>query len=151
MSEMTESSSPTSSKPMSRVLSFLKEYKELFAAIGFFAGSILWVFGYFATKEELGTLKDNTTKQNKTITCLLQRHVQLLEGEQDIKFAKDELIVALSDLKKQSPTHGQPSEGDIRTISRLEQQRDDIKNRLAEAEKSVSEAKGAIMFRECEK
>ena len=40
--------------PIQKILEFLKEYKELFAAVAFFAGGILWILGYFATKEELG-------------------------------------------------------------------------------------------------
>jgi hypothetical protein len=138
-------------RALKKILDFLKEYKELFAAIAFFAGGVLWILGYFATKEELGALKDNTSKQNQTMSCLLRRHVQLLEGEQESKIARDDLLTVMADLRKQTPNRGTPSEADIRNISRLEQQRDEIKSKLSTAEKSVAEAKGAIMFRECEK
>jgi hypothetical protein len=130
---------------------FLKEYKELLAAIGFFAGGIFWVLGYFATKEELKGLRELTSGQNKVMSCLLQRHVQILEGEQELKSARDDLVTVMADLRKQTPGRGQPSEADVRNISRLEQQRDDIKGKITAAEKSVADARGAIMFSECEK
>ena len=102
-------------------------------------------------RKNWGALKDTTSRQNQTMSCLLRRHVQLLEGEQEAKIARDDLLTVMGNLKKQTPTRGTPSETDIRNISMLEQQRDEIKGRLNTAEKSVAEAKGAIMFRECEK
>ena len=77
--------------------------------------------------------------------------MQILEGEQELKSARDNLVTVMADLRKQTPSRGQPSEADVRNMSRLEQQRDDIKGKIAAAEKSVADARGAIMFSECEK
>lgn len=152
MSESTEKQdqgAPT--RPLGMALRFLKDYKELFAAIAFFIGGTFWILGYFATKEELKNLKDVTAAQNQTWSCLLKTHVQLLEGEQDLKIARDDLVTVMGNLQRQTPTRRQPTEFDVREISRLQQQKVDIQNQLAAAEKSVADAKRAIMFRECDK
>jgi hypothetical protein len=35
-----------------KFLDILKEYKELIAILVFFLGGVLWMFGYFATKQQ---------------------------------------------------------------------------------------------------
>jgi hypothetical protein len=136
---------------LEKILPVLKEYKELVTALAFFAGGILWVFGYFATKDELHALRDGTSAQNKLVICLLEKHVQLLEGEQVAKISRDDLIVVMTELSKQKPRRAQFSENDINNVVKLEQQRDDIKKKLDAAEKTILAAKESIMFRACEK
>ena len=63
----------------------LDKYKELFAAIFFFVGGAVWIFQYFATKDELKSLREISAKQNNVISCLLDRHVQALEDEFELK------------------------------------------------------------------
>jgi hypothetical protein len=40
-----------------KFLDILKEYKELIAILVFFLGGVLWMFGYFATKQQLTELR----------------------------------------------------------------------------------------------
>jgi hypothetical protein len=134
-----------------KFVAFMKEYKELIATIVFFLGGVSWVFGYFATKEELRVFRDTASTQNKILHCVLQKHVQLLEGKQQWKVSSDELMAIQEEIRKQAPTSAQFSENDIRKIVRLEQQRDEIKASINSAEKDVAEAKNAIMYRDCEK
>jgi hypothetical protein len=171
-------------RPLTRVIEFLKDYKELFTILGIFASASLWIFGYFATKEELGvvrdsivkdvgiikdntvndikTLKENTLKdlgelrettikRERVLNCLLDEHVQRLQAEHESKVYHDDLLAVEEDLRRQTPRQGQPSEIDLNRVTRLGQQRDDIKRRLESAEKLEADAKGAIMFGECEK
>src|SRR5271154_7189725 len=83
-------------------IAFVKDYKELVAAIAFFVGGIFWVFGYFATKEEFHALRDATSSQNKVLICMLQMQVKLLEGELQSEVYRDELMTLKSDLRKKS-------------------------------------------------
>ena len=132
-------------------VALIKEYKELIATIAFFVGGVLWIFGYFATKEELRVFRDTASIQNKTLHCLLQKHVQLLEGKHKRKLSLDELVAILEDIQKHAPTSIQISENDIKKITRLEQQKEEVRTRIAAAERDVSEATNALMYRECEK
>jgi len=109
------------------------------------------IFGYFATKEELRAFRDTASFQNKTLHCLLQKHVQLLEGKHKRKLSLDELVAILEDIQKHAPTSIQISENDIKKITRLEQQKEEVRTRIAAAERDVSEATNALMYRECEK
>jgi hypothetical protein len=132
-------------------VALIKEYKELIATIVFFVGGVLWIFGYFATKEELRGFREAASTQNKVLHCLLEKHVQLLEGKQKWKLSSDELMTVQEDIRKQVPTSAQFSENDIRKSVRLEQQREEIRTRISSAEKEITEATNAIMYRECEK
>src|ERR1700730_1174980 len=85
-----------------RFVAFVNDYKELMTTIAFFVGGILWVFGYFATKEEFHGLRDATSSQNKIMHCLLQKHVQLLEKTQELKINHDELINVEAKLRKKN-------------------------------------------------
>ena len=134
-----------------KFIAFVKEYKELVATIAFFIGGILWVFGYFATKEEFRALTDSTSKQNRLLNCLLQKHVQVLAGRHVLKVSYDDLITVQEEIRKQTPSGAQFSENDIKKIVKLERQRDELKDNIASAEKEISEASRAITYRECEK
>jgi len=136
---------------MEKAIALMKEYKELAATIVFFAGGVLWIFGYFATKEELRTFRETASDQNKTLHCLLQKHVQLLGGKQILKTSSDDLAALQEEIRRQTPSSVQFSDSDVRKIVRLEQQRDEIKSNIAFAEKEISDATKAIMSRMCER
>jgi hypothetical protein len=127
---------------VNRFAEFLKEYKELIAAIGFFAGGILWVFGYFATKEEV-----------RILNCLLTQHVKLLEGRQDQQTASNELADVRIELYRQSSS-GQSSqliaEYDVKKYVVLEQRRDGINAKIADVQKKIADADNAIREKACE-
>ena len=127
-----------------KFIGFVNEYKELLTTITFFVGGILWVFGYFATKQEFHTFREATSGQNKTLHCLLQKHVQLLDAQQVAKTSQDELMGVELEIRRQTPSGAQ---FDMRTMLKLEQQKDDIMGKLAGAKKDAAEAKKAIMFR----
>ncbi len=101
------------------------------------------------------TLRDETAKQVRTLNCLLEQHVQLLGAEQQLKNAKDELLTVNADIQTRGPSSGpskgQPSEADIRALTRLVQQKDELRSKIATAEKAESDARLAIMYGACEK
>ena len=81
---------------------------------------------------------------------MLQKHVEILEGEQELKNNHDELARIIADLRRITPSGGQLYDSDLVNISRFEQQRDELKAGITAAENTVAEAKKQIMFRVCE-
>ena len=59
-------------KDSKSVLDSIKEFKELIAVIVFFIAGALWVFGYFATKDQL-----------KTLHCITNANMEFLQGQMD--------------------------------------------------------------------
>lgn len=51
-------------------LNRLKEYKEFIAIVLFFLAGFLWIYGYFATKEQLSEVR-----------CLMDANITLLSGQ----------------------------------------------------------------------
>jgi uncharacterized protein YacL (UPF0231 family) len=135
-----------------RVIHYLNEYKELITAILFFAGGAAWVFNYFATKDELKTLREISAKQNQIVNCLLQKHVVILEGTQEIKDAHDNLDRIMPDLHKlqQSEKQSQLTETEIALMSRLDEQSVELKSNIATAENRIKQAKEDLQFRKCD-
>jgi hypothetical protein len=134
-----------------KFIAFVKEYKELVATIAFFVGGVLWVFGYFATKEEFRVLREATSDHNKQLNCLLKNHVKLLAGRHTLKVSYDDLMAVQEEIRKQTASGLQFSENDIKKTVKLEHQRDELKDNIASAEKDISEASAVITYRECEK
>jgi hypothetical protein len=106
---------------LAKIGAVVKNYKELIASIVFFVGgitsSIIWLFAYFATKEEV-----------KTLDCLLQNHVQFLRGSQDQKTYDTDLIdtdVQIERLKRH-PKGAQILPDEINRIAQLERRKEDI-------------------------
>lgn len=143
--------STTTERPLEKFLTLLKEYKELATALAFFAGGILWIFGYFATKDEVHALRDATSTQNKILNCLLQTHVRLLQGEQEAKSYRDDLTYIMEELRKLNPGNSQVSGDVIREIVKLEQQRDEDTKKLNDADRAITEANEVIRFEKCAK
>jgi len=137
-------------RPLGKLRQFATDYKELFATIAFFAGGIFWIFGYFATKDELHTLRDATSSKAEILNCLLQKNVQLLEAEQQIKIDSDDLVNVLTEIQTASAHGSQFTESDIQKAARLQHKSEDLKKKLVAAEKSEGEARDAIRFKSCE-
>jgi len=97
-----------------KFIAFVKDYKELIATIAFFVSGILWVFGYFATKDEFRALSTATSNQNSHTNCLLIKHFQSLQGRHFYKVYSDELQTVLEDIGKQAPSGVQFLENDIK-------------------------------------
>jgi hypothetical protein len=66
-------------KPSSGFLDALNRYKELIAIIVFFIGGISWLYGYFATKEQVKVMK-----------CLMNTNIEYIQYQLQQKLAFDE-------------------------------------------------------------
>jgi len=150
-------------------IAFVKEYKELIATIAFFVSGSLWVFGYFATKEEFRTLSAATSNQNSQTNCLLIKHFQSLQGRHFYKVYSDELQAVLEDIGKQAPSgvpflendikkvRKQPPSGaqflekDYKKAAELDQRRQTLVQEKNSAYKEYIEAEAAISNGECQK
>jgi len=63
MSDSTDSAK-SDRGPLETLIHYLNEYKELVTALLFFAGGAVWIADYFATKDELKSLREMSSKQN---------------------------------------------------------------------------------------
>jgi hypothetical protein len=149
---MTDSAaSPNSqSGSLELIVRYLKDFKELIDIIVFLASGAVWTLDYFATKDELKSLREITSNQHKLINCLLDKHVQILEGEQELKNDRDELIQVMASLKNSKPSQSQLAEPDPMSVSRSEQRQKDLEQKITADENAIAIAKKAIMSRECE-
>src|SRR5437763_793316 len=60
-------------------LSTLNKYKELIAVMIFFIGGVSWIYGYFATKEQVRFVK-----------CLMNTNIELIQYQLQQKLILDE-------------------------------------------------------------
>ena len=67
----------------------LKEYKEFIVILVFFIGGFMWIYGYFATKEQV-----------KVLQCLTNQNITLIESRMQKKFLFDELNQKGMELEK---------------------------------------------------
>lgn len=77
------------STPIQRVLKVAGQYKEMIAIIVFFLGGLSWILGYFATKQ-----------QAKELHCTMQKNVDHLDSQMQLRFYQDELIDIGRDLEE---------------------------------------------------
>jgi hypothetical protein len=108
------------------------------------------IFEYFATKDELKLLRETTAKQNKIINCLLDRHGQFLEAEHELKSEQDELQETMTELNRSSAAQGRLTGFDVGSRTKFVQHKEELDRRIADAEKTISDARTVIMFRGCE-
>jgi hypothetical protein len=149
MSEQENSLRELSS--LQKFFAVVKDYKELATAIAILAGGISWFLAYFATKEEFHKLSETTVSETRKLHCLMEKRYDRLEGKELAKIYRDDLMAILEDLKQQKPTGTQFSEYDTKKIIQLEQQRDELKDKIRAADNQESEAERSIRLRECEK
>jgi lipid A disaccharide synthetase len=67
----------------------LKEYKEFILILVFFVSGFMWIFSYFATKEQV-----------KVLQCLTDQNIILIESRMQKKFLFDELIQKGMEIEK---------------------------------------------------
>jgi hypothetical protein len=137
--------------PIEGFTKFINKYKELFAVLFFFIGGAVWIFEYFATKDELKLLRETATTQNKVINCLLDWHGKFLEAEHELKGDEDQLQETMIELNKSSAAQGRLTEFDVGDRTKFEQRKEEIERSIVNAEKTISDAKTEIFFRGCEK
>lgn len=73
-----------------KLLNRLKEYKELITIIVFFISGFLWLYGYFATKDQLRIMK-----------CIVNHQISMVESriqKQDLLEQLINTIISLNDL-----------------------------------------------------
>ena len=99
------------------MLEKLKEYKELITILIFFLGGFVWIYGYFATKTQLRSMK-----------CVLNANVSLLTGQlQGNTLAQNlnknlELQGALEEKAKSDPSSQKMLNGLKQTAKMIEKQ-----------------------------
>jgi hypothetical protein len=119
------------------VLKTLGEYKELIAVIVFFITGCLWLFGYFATKQQL-----------KTLQCLMNTNMAIIQGKMD--------SASLSQLMVQNLQESMSLEGkqnltpaEMLKQSQLKTGLNDISRKLADADTTTAKALNKLVSGEC--
>jgi hypothetical protein len=120
-----------------KFLDTLKEYKELIAILVFFLGGVLWMFGYFATKQQLTELR-----------CWMRANVEFVQARMDGANLSDLSVKNIEDLTalNEKPT----LTADERTKKhRLEIAKDEIARKLAATESTSVAAMKKLTSGQC--
>ena len=120
-----------------KFLDILKEYKELIAILVFFLGGVLWMFGYFATKQQLTELR-----------CWMRANVEFVQGRMDAANLSDLSVKNIEELTMLSEK-GTLSASEKARKLRLEQAKDEIARKLAAAESTSVGAMKKLTSGQC--
>ena len=120
-----------------KFLDILKEYKELIAILVFFLGGVLWMFGYFATKQQLTELR-----------CWMRANVEFVQGRMDAANLSDLSVKNIEDLTALSEKATLSADEKARK-HRLEMAKDEIARKLAAAESTSVGAMKKLTSGQC--
>jgi hypothetical protein len=120
-----------------KFLNILKEYKELIAILVFFLGGVLWMFGYFATKQQLTELR-----------CWMRANVEFVQGRMDAANLSDLSVKNIEDLTALSEKATLSADEKARK-HRLEMAKDEIARKLAAAESTSVGAMKKLTSGQC--
>jgi hypothetical protein len=80
----------------------------------------------------------------------------MLEGEQELKTNQEQLTQIMTDLERLKPgqaikpSQGKVTDSDIKAVAKFEREEEELKSKIASAEKTIAEAQKALLFRGCE-
>ncbi|MFX0199001.1 MAG: hypothetical protein ACFFCW_23000 [Candidatus Hodarchaeota archaeon] len=98
MAEDRQSLKDTKSQANS-FLNRLREYKEFIAILVFVVGGFMWIYGFFATKQQVRVLQ-----------CLMNQQIALVESRMTSKFLCEEIVQKLLELQKLNEKHDKSNE-----------------------------------------
>ena len=134
-----------------KLFEYIQAYHELLTIIVILAGSVVWTFGYFATKSEVKQISDIAQKQGQRLHCLLRLNIEWLAGEQLWKIANDELTKIEQEIRTVPSQSGVlPDVTTLHRIVELERQREERKKDIDIARLQKIESKNRLMQGDCE-
>ena len=71
------------------LLGRLNDYKEFISILVFFAGGLFWIYGFFATKTQVESMKSGTDYQVTRLNCVLEQNVKMLRGKMEFQYFTD--------------------------------------------------------------
>lgn len=135
----------TTMPAQSPFVKWLNDYKELLSVIIFFIGGFLWVYGVFATKEQIKELK-----------CLMNANITIINSQIDESALSQLLIENLQEQSKQKQRlpgndvdQGKFNDVDQRKFAQLAAAALDIQNKLQRATGLRAEASQKLRANEC--
>jgi hypothetical protein len=130
---------PVADSPRTTLLSVLGEYKEFITILVFFLGGVLWIFGYFATKNQLEEVHSGIKNQVQELRCLLNANRDFLQGRMDSANLSQMLV---ENIQETNPLSQKPSltPDEQSRLSRLKVAADDITRKLAAADNTTTQA-----------
>ena len=121
---------------MTKGLDVLKEYKEIITVMVFFLAGSLWVFGYFATKDQLREMR-----------CVTNANMEFLQGNMNSKTLSELL---LKNMEHQAKLKRMPVTAPERhSLVRLDLAANDLNFKLAAATKLSSNAMSILKSGKC--
>lgn len=126
----------------------LKEYKEFIVILVFFVSGFMWIFSYFATKDQVRVLQ-----------CLTNHNIILIESRMQKKFLFDELtqkgmelekLVPQVDISKSENNKSELSAEEKEKVIRLKEQMEIIRANLIETQIKHDEAFNYLKSNKCQ-
>jgi hypothetical protein len=118
-------------------LQWLNSYKELVSVVVFFLGGFLWVYGVFATKEQIKELK-----------CVLNANVDMLNAQFEESSISQLLIENLQEKEKFTDIR-EPSDGDRKKAAQLITANIDLQKKLERATALRAETTKKLRSHQC--
>lgn len=122
----------------------LIEYKEFVAILVFFAGGLFWIYGYFATKNQVDRL-----------SCVMEQNIQMLRGKMEYQYFIDLLEENKSEIKhvrksiREAKKNNQPFEKSEELLLELEEQRTELKSERNKFKTNMETALNKLTKSEC--
>jgi hypothetical protein len=116
---------------------WLGSYKELLSVVIFFLGGFLWVYGVFATKEQI-----------KEVRCMLNANVDVINAQLEESSISQLLVDNLQE-KDRLANLGQASDGDRKKLAQLTTANLDLQKKLERATTLRAEAGKKLRSHQC--
>lgn len=136
--QIVTNSGEVGQRPSNPFIDALNKYKELIAVIVFFIGGVSWLYGYFATKEQVSVMK-----------CLMNANIEFVQYQLQQKLALDERRQEdAQHLRLETAPTRTPE--DVLNMRELEQQIALAKKRAEDALSKIDEAEHILQSDACE-
>jgi hypothetical protein len=119
-----------------KLISVLKDFKELIALVAFFAGGAVWTVNYFATRQQL----EDTKAQMEEYRCISETSFQMIQGSMSADFMEQVNRSAKRELRETRQALQNPKlSSEIKTS--LLQQQEDLENQIEDFKGTKTKAK----------
>jgi hypothetical protein len=146
---MKEANQPSEDKARNVKANFLikiGEYKEFISILIFFAGGLFWIYGFFATKNQVIEIRNGTDYQVSKLTCVLEHNVKMLRGKMEFQYYTDlldenkqEIREVRRDIRKYKKEGGGYSDSEDKLLD-LEEQRVEFKKERGKFKQTMEAA-----------
>ncbi|ARN73958.1 hypothetical protein [Oceanicoccus sagamiensis] len=135
----------------------LNEYKEFISILIFFAGGLFWIYGFFATKSQVETMREGTHVQVSKLNCVLEQNVKMLRGKMEFQYFTDLLEENKQEIRevRRFIRNARQDQQDVHDneeqLLELEEQRSELKTEREKFKRTMEQALDSLTTDGCNK